>query len=71
MDVPSIFPSLPPLPPNFASSPEELVRKGSLDVVVVDVLPVLRVSIRTGLGNLIPLYFDVPPLRSQGQYGEF
>ncbi|MDW9478704.1 hypothetical protein GOB57_08305 [Sinorhizobium meliloti] len=47
------------------------MRKGSLDVVVVDVLPVLRVSIRTGLGNLIPLYFDVPPLRSQGQYGEF
>lgn len=72
MLVPSVLPPLPPLPPNFAASPQELVQKtGGLDVVVVDVLPVLKVAVRSELGNLIPLYFDVPPPRSQGQYGEF
>ncbi|MCV9963833.1 hypothetical protein OIU34_18305 [Pararhizobium sp. BT-229] len=70
MDVPSVLPPLPPLPPNFASSPEELVKSSGLNVVIESVLPTLRVSIVTELGY-IPLYFDIPPPRSQGRYDEF
>jgi hypothetical protein len=59
------------LPPNFAQSPEEVLRAGRVEIVVEQVLPVLRISIVTGLGNVVPLYLDVPPLRSNGTYGEF
>jgi hypothetical protein len=70
MDVPSVLPSLPPTPPNFASSPLELVQSTGLNVVVESVLPTLRVSIVTELG-CIPFYFDALPQRSQGRYDEF
>ena len=70
MDVPSALPRLPPLPPNFASSPQELVKSSGLNISIDRVLPTLQVSVVTELGS-IPLYFDIPAPRSQGRYGEF
>ncbi|MBY3150918.1 hypothetical protein HFO56_00550 [Rhizobium laguerreae] len=70
MDIPSILPSLPPLPPNFAKSPQELVASHGVNVVVDAVLPTLKISVATPIGT-IPLYFDIPAPRSQGSYGEF
>jgi hypothetical protein len=70
MDVPSVLPSLPPLPPNFAKSPLELVESHSINVIIDAITPTLHVSVATPIGT-IPLYFDIPAPRSQGRYGEF
>jgi hypothetical protein len=67
MDVQSALPSLPP---NFASSPQELVQSTGLNISIDQVLPTLRISVVTAIGS-IPLYFDIPAPRSQGRYGEF
>ena len=70
MDISGSLPSLPPIPPNFASSPLELVQSTGLQVVVSQISPVLHVSILTPIGS-IPLFFDMPPPVGFGRYGEF
>ena len=58
-------------PPNFASDVFSLLRANRIRMVVEDFSPVMRVAIVPAPGFSIPLYRDVPSMRSNGTYGEF
>lgn len=71
MQIPGSIPSVPPLPPNFAADPVELVSKTGLNVVIVDVLPILKVRVISATGASIPFFGDMPLPVGFGKYGEF
>jgi|JI7StandDraft_1071085.scaffolds.fasta_scaffold157283_3 hypothetical protein len=68
MELSGKLPPLPPTPPNFAQSVEELIGTPPLEFVVLQIIPSTRVAIKTPLG-LMPV--SGPPLGSGGGYGEF
>lgn len=72
MDVPSLLPPLPPIPPNFAKDPLELVQSTKMEIVVVEAVPRLKLAVVSPIGVLIRLYMDLPPVKAAPeQYGEF